>query len=121
MAPELRTLLAAGNNFETIDDLRPLRTCRCLTTVDLRNNNLESAEGLIDLLQVGCCCCSRLKAELTAPAAGSPPCTNVITSWRARRGSSIRCIAKNHAMVHHRIRMDPQTDAENARMQSCGV
>lgn len=49
--PELRTLLAASNRFETLDDLRPLWGCRCLTTVDLRNNKLESEEGLLQLLQ----------------------------------------------------------------------
>lgn len=49
--PGLRTLLAANNRLETAADLQPLRACRCITTVDLRNNKLESEEGLVQLLQ----------------------------------------------------------------------
>ena len=50
--PGLRTLLAANNRFETAADLQPLRACRCITTIDLRNNKLDSEEGLVQLLQV---------------------------------------------------------------------
>ena len=48
---QLSTLLAAGNTLDTLEALQPLRACTDLTTLDLQQNNLQEAEGLITFLQ----------------------------------------------------------------------
>jgi len=51
-APELGVLYAANNRIGKVEDLEALKLCPRLSTLDLRNNKLETEGGLLELLQV---------------------------------------------------------------------